>query len=78
MARKRREGLPHDAPPDIHQFSSPPESVGELINMYGTYNVQRTCDTDNLFPMIGHALPTQWKGMAIGKQKLSEGEETAQ
>ena len=52
MARKRREGLPHDATPDIHQFSSPPESVGELINMYGTYNVQRTCDTDNLFPMI--------------------------
>lgn len=78
MARKRREGLPRDATPDIHQFSSPPESVGELINMYGTYNVQRTCDTDNLFPMIGHALPTQWKGMAIGKQKLSEGEETAQ
>ncbi len=78
MARKRREGLPHDATPDIHQFSSPPESVGELINMYGTYNVQRTCDTDNLFPMIAHALPTQWKGMAIGKQKLSEGEETAQ
>ena len=78
MARKRREVLPHDATPDIHQFSSQPESVGELINMYGTYNVQRTCDTDNLFPMIGHALPTQLKGMAIGKQKRSEGEETAQ
>ena len=78
MARKRRDVLPHDATPDIHQFSSPPESVGELINMYGTYNVQRTCDTDNLFPMIGHALPSQWKGMEIGKQKLSEGEETAQ
>ncbi len=78
MAKKKREGLPHDATPDIHQFSSPPESVGEIINMYGTYNVQRTNDSDNLFPMIAQALPEQWKNMALGKRALEEYEKNGQ
>ena len=51
---KPRKPFPHDATPDIHNFSSPPENVKELINMYGTYNVQRNTDTDNVFPLIGH------------------------
>lgn len=78
MAKKKREGLPYEETPDIHQFSSPPESVGELINMYGTYNVQRTNDSDNLFPMIAQGLPAQWKNMALGKQALEEYEKNGQ
>lgn len=71
---KKREGLPYDATPDVHQFSSPPESVGELINMYGTYNVQRTCDTDDLFPLIAQGLPKRWEGLSLGKQALEKQE----
>lgn len=62
--------LPRDATPDIHQFSSPPESVGEIINMYGTYNVQRTADTDDLFPLIAPGAPKAWAHMKLGKQDL--------
>ena len=29
----------------------------DLVNKYGTYNVQDTADTSNLFPMIAHGLP---------------------
>ena len=78
MSKHKRRGLPYDATPDVHQFSSPPESVGELINMYGTYNVQRTNDSDNLFPMIAQGLPRQWKNMALGKQALEELENAEQ
>ena len=31
--------------------------VLDLINKYGTYNIQDTADTSNLFPMISHGLP---------------------
>ncbi len=29
----------------------------DQINKYGTYQVQDTCDTSNLFPTIAHGLP---------------------
>ncbi len=29
----------------------------DLVNKYGTYNIQDTADTSNLFPMIAHGLP---------------------
>ena len=29
----------------------------DLVNRYGTYNIQPTADTDNLFPLISHGLP---------------------
>lgn len=33
----------------------------DLINKYGTYQTQDTCDTSNLFPMIAHGLPIKEK-----------------
>lgn len=64
----------HDATPDMHAFASPPENGRELINMYGTYNIQRTADTENTFPLISHALPTQWRGMHLDKYDLEKQE----
>lgn len=29
----------------------------DLINKYGTYNIQPTADTENLFPQISQGLP---------------------
>ena len=31
----------------------------DVVNKYGTYNIQPTADTKNLFPQISHGLPTQ-------------------
>ena len=73
MMRKKRDiGLPDDATPDVHAFSGPAESCFDQINKYGTYNVQDTCDTENLFPLIGHRLPARWKNMVLDKHDLEE------
>ena len=68
---KNRKSFPHDATPDVHDFSSPPENVRELINMYGTYNIQPTADTDNVFPLIAPGLPHRWRKMHLDKHDLN-------
>lgn len=69
---KRRSGFPYDATPDVHQFRGVPESCFDMVNMYGTYNIQPTCDTPNLFPLIGPGLPRRWREMQLGKQELDD------
>lgn len=34
-----------------------PHTAQELINKYGTYEIQPTCDSDNDFPKIAQGLP---------------------
>lgn len=34
-----------------------PENAFELINKYGTYNIQPTADSDNQYPTIAHGYP---------------------
>ena len=46
----------HDPAPDIHDFPGVPESTFDLVNQYGTYNIQPTSHTENLFPLIGPEL----------------------
>ena len=65
-----KQPFPHDATPDVHAFASPPESVRDIVNMYGTYNIQPTTDTDNLFPLIAPGLPRQWRKMKLDKPDL--------
>lgn len=31
----------------------------DVVNKYGTYNIQPTADTKNLFPQISQGLPNQ-------------------
>ena len=69
---KRSSGFPYDATPDVHQFRGVPESCFDMVNMYGTYNIQPTCDTPNLFPLIGPGLPRQWRGGRLGGQELDD------
>ncbi len=66
----KKQPFPHDATPDVHDFSAPPENVRELINMYGTYNIQPTADTDNVFPLIAPGLPHQWRRMKLDKHDV--------
>ena len=65
-----KQPFPRDATPAVHSFSSPPENVRELINMYGTYNIQPTANTDNVFPLIAPGLPHQWRRMKLDKHDV--------
>ena len=63
---------PADATPDMHSFRSPPESAHDIINRYGTYNIQPTADTDNVFPLIAPGLPRKYRDMKLGKEDLED------
>lgn len=71
---KEKTGLPRDSTPDVHRFQGQPESCFDLINQYGTYNIQPTSDTENLFPLISAGLPQDWKNMKLGKYDLKREE----
>lgn len=43
--------------PSSNDYSKHPDSSFDLINKYGTYEIQPTADTDNPFPHIAHGLP---------------------
>lgn len=55
MSEKHK--LAHDITPDVHQFHAPPENIHDIINGWGTYNIQATSDTENLFPSLARAYP---------------------
>ena len=64
---KRKDmGLPHDMTPTLKARFGQSGDCADLVNKYGTYNIQPTSDTENLFPMIAPGLPEEWKRMAIG------------
>lgn len=39
-----------------------PETAEELVNKFGTYNIQPTSDSDNDYPKIATGLPKGQKG----------------
>ena len=53
MAKRK----PIDRAPDVHPFHAPVDSTFDIVNRYGTYNIQPTADTENLFPLIAPGLP---------------------
>lgn len=67
MKRKHRG---HDLAPQLHSFPGVPRSRFDLVNRYGTYNIQPTTDTENLFPLIGPELPERWRYLSLGKEDL--------
>ena len=70
--QRKDPGLPRDMTPMLKARFGQPDDCADLINKYGTYNIQPTADTENVFPLISHALPEQWKDMAIGKDELEQ------
>ena len=52
--------------------SGEPENVTELLNKYGTYEVQDTADTDNEFPAIAQGLPENKRDAEIDKTNLNK------
>lgn len=51
---KKKEKFPATFPsvPILDQ----PENVSELLNKYGTYEIQPTADTENMYPAIAQGL----------------------
>lgn len=75
MSKKRKpaitgEGFPYCEAPSTESFYGQPESCFDLVNMYGTYEVQRTQDTDNVFPLIAQGLPKSKKDMVITRDDV--------
>lgn len=54
---KKQQNVPTQIP--ANNVVSQPETAYELINKYGTYEIQPTCDSDNDFPKIAQGLPRQ-------------------
>lgn len=43
----------------VNSIVSQPETVYDLINKYGTYQIQPTAESDNDFPKIAQGLPKE-------------------
>ena len=67
---KKREKFRYAINANTQPFSGQPDDCFELINRYGTYNIQPTSDTNNIFPSIAQGLPRSLNNIAIGKDDL--------
>lgn len=52
----------YDPTPSVTTVYGDPETCMELLNKYGTYNIQSTAESDNLYPLIAHGLPRKQTG----------------
>lgn len=57
MERKKDKGLKYHMTPSSTSYFGQPDDVDALLNQFGTYEVQRTADADNAFPMIAQGFP---------------------
>ena len=51
------ETFRYDPTPMNHAFPGQPDDCFDMVNQYGTYNIQKTADTDNLYPAIAQGMP---------------------
>ena len=54
---KQKKGFPYVINPSSQPFFGQPEDCFDMVNKYGTYNIQPTADTGNEFPAIAQGLP---------------------
>lgn len=53
----KKNKLPYDPTPMNHAFPGEPDGCLDMINGFGTYEVQKTADTDNEYPAIAQGTP---------------------
>lgn len=46
-----------------------PETPYEMVNKYGTYEIQPTCETEKAFPTIAQGLPKNAKKPSISRTR---------
>ncbi len=54
--KDKSDNMPYSPTPSCDPVFGQPKSCYELINKYGTYNIQPTADTSNEYPAISHGL----------------------
>lgn len=59
MSKKKDKGFVYDETPNVHDFPGQPEDCFDVVNQYGTYEIQRTADTDNTYPAIAQGMPKE-------------------
>ncbi|MBR2339085.1 MAG: hypothetical protein IKA63_06425 [Clostridia bacterium] len=55
--KKEKKVDPIDLPLELQSLNVQPTTAEELINKYGTYEIQPTSDSGNVFPTIAAGLP---------------------
>ena len=65
--KKERRHYPFPDAPFADPVFGQPESCADLVNKYGTYNIQPTADTENVFPLISHARAVEGHGDRKGR-----------
>lgn len=53
----------------ITYFPDSPETPHEMVNKYGTYEIQPTAETANDFPTIAQGLPKKHNKPSVKEQK---------
>ncbi len=54
---KKAKRDPIDLPLEVQSLNGQPTTCEELVNKYGTYEIQPTSDSGNVFPTIAAGLP---------------------
>lgn len=68
MKNDRHES--HDTPSTAN-ISGQPQTVFDMLNKYGTYNIQPTADNENEYPKIAQGLPEK-EAKKARKKKFRE------
>ena len=68
LDNKQRSGFQLDETPMVNSFPGLPDSCFDQVNQFGTYEIQRTADTDNFYPAIAQGLPKSGHFAACSKQ----------
>ncbi len=63
--------FPYSATPMVNHFPGNAEDCFDMVNQYGTYEIQRTADTGNFFPAIAQGLPKD-AHFKIGRTELDQ------
>lgn len=72
MPDRFNDGKPVDETPMVNPFFGQPESTFDLVNKYGTYNIQPTNEQENRFPAIAQGMPKSWLDHETPKEDLEQ------
>ena len=70
--KPEKEGIPYCEAPSAEAFFGQPESCFDLVNQYGTYEIQPTADTENVFPRIAQGLGRDDPHRVVTRDELEQ------
>ncbi len=61
MSKSKKERFNPPLEISVQGYAPPPETCEEMINTFGTYNIQPTANSEQAFPAIAQATPKRLK-----------------